>query len=271
MLAWRDASALYGNALSLQMLTFTSTTADSSALDFLFLQNFLDIAQQLYGERLPKIRLARRKIESISATAPQLAFLPFDENTDSILSMLPPASISIIMASADQTQALPAWRKAIVDARPDLRTLGPCGSEFENDLPDACSKCSIARHIAIHPSRLSAHFEKLLSTSGKGITAKMQFNQPFSYVVLQGGHDTALPDNDWMKYEPFSKRNAFRYIGSSINKHEVIGSPDSIAAMDSEYLRLCPGHGDLTKLALHRTAGKVVPPLRFGDVLRAYP
>ncbi len=262
VLAWHTARALYdlppvlrstrvgvhnGDARHSRLPTFWSRLRERAHhLPALALEHGLD----------------SREVASQDANVVLVAF-PWQKCAEvaRLMDSLPPDAI--IAAVAWQRDAvLPeqifAWRYELLRERADFVALGPCGQEYGRDLPPACATC-------VHGQRMVLH-----CAAGE-ITAP----PPWSYVLLikratpvESPVPAGLAAAD-MAHSAIPDLRA-RYLGTVHEKAIVVAHPDATRDDPADtrwhtYLRLCPGHSDLTRLAIQSDAGSSMPRLRYGE------
>jgi superfamily II DNA helicase RecQ len=266
LLAWQTACMLYGVEPGLRSVRVQGL-ADEQSLrvfgDALALR-----AEHLSG--LPALDHTRRWLtEAVAPPSlpPNLALFAFPwqiARLDHLLSRLPPGAIVAAVAwqrPGVQPAQLFSWRYQLLRQRDDYVALGPCGQEYGRDLPAACQTCFHGRRAMLHVSE-----DDVMETPA------------WSYVVLiKRSEPIEQPGHSFIATTGFSKAEIddlhVRYLGTIREKDIVAAHPDEFNDNPAdkkwhEYLRLCPGHTDLTKLAIEGNAGMQLPRLRYGQWLR---
>jgi hypothetical protein len=196
------------------------------------------------------------------------------------LPALGPESWLVAIEPGDRKSAprLMRWRRALLERHPGLVTLLPCGQEFGRQLPEACDGCWCARREGIHATPLLQAYFRTLEDSSSALSAEEQRRLlrvkdrlSWSYFVLGS---EAPPERPAGLSSLAS--GAHRYIGSrrdaSPEPPEVV--EDAVEPAGSgkrRLLALCParvtGATSCRSAALVQEPGKVLPPLRFGDLV----
>lgn len=198
------------------------------------------------------------------------------------LQSCPQGAVVVVLQEGgkDQVTELMGWRKDLLARMPSVRTLGPCGSEFSHKLPNTCLQCCPRRQEALYPTWLSSAFSECLDASIKrklpGSAAPPAEPLSWSYVILQGGAADS-PGEEPIRIqlqvdEPIDGPVLLRYMGTYAGRDLADYHPDAFDENDpnaKELVQLCPACAGLERLALRRTRGKCLPPLRFGQQFRA--
>ncbi len=182
---------------------------------------------------------------------------------------------------AATTQELMSWRRSFVRRQPQWRPLLPCGQEFGVRLPAACDSCWCARREELHASPLQrAYLERLdqdLLAAGperrRGIHREFE-RLSWSYCVLASMHQDSSAEPRGCQDNP-GAAPVQRYIGQ-----RRTGARDLLELAEEtcptakgqvqRLVALCPARIDPSgcqSAALVQEAGKVLPPLRFGELV----
>lgn len=152
------------------------------------------------------------------------------------------------------------WRYEVLQRRIDWVALGPCGQEFGRDLPEMCRICAHGRR-----ERLHRPFTDPLETP------------PWSYAILAKRASPTEPrPRKPLSAEVLKAKTAdsltLRYIGTWRGHLIQAGHPDETQDDPNnqewrEYLKACPGHSGVGRVAIERPAGMQIPRLRYGQWL----
>jgi len=285
VVAWRDSSALYSSQQPSLTLHFVCINLAAEPLyNASLLQTLTEQLHFAYKEDAPSVQITTIPGHEVAQTLVEqaqdfdFAWLSFDPEQQDDLNWLFETvltqTMSVVYAQGQHADQLPNWRKTFIDDQPQFRTLAPCGPEYGNNLPEACRTCPIMQQLALHPSRLYVRFHEHITrrieqSKTNDNNAAQHRVDDFNYVVLHGGYPKTRDEPRSYYLENGTagiQIIPLRYIGSTLNKAPVTAHPDHIPSTDSEYLIVCPGHGSITRLAIQQEPGKVIPPLRFGDV-----
>lgn len=213
-----------------------------------------------------------------------------DIDLNRLLLAIPEKTISIVITSGqDELSAgkLVTWRKDFIDQYPEYRALGPCGSEYGNQLPENCLNCQPRRQEPLHPTQLySAFHQQINAIIGEEFTEQSNGEEDqepqkvklpldplnWSYVILQGGFPVESTEStarvEFRDGDRLSEPITLRCLSSFHPNGDIVTEPpDKPSASDDnvEFIAVCPGMVTSQRLALKREPGKHVPPLRFGQ------
>ena len=215
-------------------------------------------------------------------------------NADRMLRGLPNGAITIIIEPGDErkAQSLMRWRRALVngtrghEVQNGFVSLGPCGQEYDNCLPEQCEMCWSARRESFQQPALYRSFREACCRAIPG-DDRRPFDDyenhllSWSYAILaKHAPDSLLPPPDartLVDGERIDAQISLRYIGSYRKKSQtgsitpVDNSPDGGTTAGpqsswSEYLKVCAAGLGVTRVALERRPGFEVPRLRYGHV-----
>jgi superfamily II DNA helicase RecQ len=195
------------------------------------------------------------------------------------LACLPEGSRLIVLEPGQQTTAteLMRWRRSLVRRMPHLHPVLPCGQEFGVELPASCDRCWCARRQDIHGSPLQRAYLDCLEQHQADCEPerRRQIRRNFerlswSYCVL-----ASLPPEVPCGSTPPSAALQ-RYVGlrRSLRPGEtaVAGEAGTNSAREERQVALCPARvepspEDCQSAVLLQAPGKVLPALRFGELV----
>ncbi len=272
LLAWETACVLYDVPSGLDQVKLCLDGQHSPAYSEClqrFRQALLARAKQL--PELPGLTRLAHWLKETATTRqilPNLVLCPFpwEQNEQGLADLLDHLPEGAIVAGLEwqrdgRKPELLRWRYELLQHRSDLVALGPCGAEYVRGLPGSCSTCFHGRFEALHcPEAGSDH------TTPR-----------WTYVLLlkQAISAEAPP-------EPLISANLLaqgeletvhlRYVGTLREKNPLANHPDT--AVDDpnnqewrEYIKVCPGHSQASRVAIERRAAMQIPPLRYGQWL----
>jgi superfamily II DNA helicase RecQ len=238
----------------------------------------------------PNVVVASNVLNELERTSPQ-ALGHFDQ----YLHGLGKGTISIIIEPGDEKSAirLMTWRRNFLFAESDFQSLGPCGQEFSNGLPQECTSCWMARRESFHRTDLYSSLQGIHAD----LYASLQKTLPdqkrkrfsdfendllsWSYALLQKRplhEDVAirspLPISPRVVTAREHTEHQFRYIGTFWDRRLADPSPDDFQGKSGdkiipEYIKVCPVGSGSSRSAIERFPGFEVPPLPFGGQFRA--
>jgi superfamily II DNA helicase RecQ len=182
---------------------------------------------------------------------------------DALLDRLPSGALVTAVGwqgAGGTPEQLFAWRRELLRRRSDYVAAGPCGQEYGRELPTACESCRHGRRAELH-------------CAGGRVTE----TPAWSYVLLIKSHSpveqprSPCVSDDVLSMLEVDDLHA-RYLGTFHEKQYVAAHPDEFNDNPAEtqwhiYLRLCPGHTDLSRLAIEGNAGMPLPRLGYGQWL----
>jgi superfamily II DNA helicase RecQ len=187
----------------------------------------------------------------------------------------------IVLEPGAQEQAiqLMRWRKSLVRRMPHWRPVLPCGQEFGVQLPASCDRCWCARHEDIHGSLLQRAYLGRLGESMEGWEPqrRRQVRRGFerlswSYCVL-----AAEPHREHRDEDRSQEAGAQRYIGQrrTDNSGSLSVAEETSTAVppqERRFVAFCPARIEPTQgvcrsARLVQEPGKVLPALRFGELV----
>lgn len=276
LLAWHTACTVYDVPTKLERIIGYIRDNEHERLIQNWLAQLAQRAEQV--QELQILNQARTWWRPVSkATAPpSLVFvaLPWQlPRLHGLLDQLPPnaimAAITWCKEGVHQAQEIFAWRYTLLRERDDFVALGPCGQEYGRALPEACQTCTHGRRALLH-------------NVAQSDTGEVVDSPPWSYVLLLKRTSVAeqvthplLTTTSLAQVE--APELYARYLGTIHEKEIVRKHPDADPDKDNpaktqwhDYLRLCPGYTDVTRLAIEGNAGIAVPRLRYGQWLHLH-
>ncbi len=202
------------------------------------------------------------------------------ETFEAKLAGLPEGSQLIVLEPGQQKTAtqLMRWRKSLVRRMPHLRPVLPCGQEFDVHLPASCDRCWCARREDIHGSPLQRAYLDCLDEylSAHEPPRRRQVLRNFerlswSYCVL-----ASRSPQERCEPGPQHPGSAQRYIGqrriAGTGAPSVVGEAGTTALVQERRLAFCPARvepnaGPCHSAILVQGPGKVLPALRFGELV----
>ncbi len=272
LLAWYTACALYDVPPGLERIIGYIRDNEHGHLIQNWLARLSQRAQQVQELRFFHQAQTWWKPVSQATSLPSLVFVAFPwqlPKLRGLLDRLPPDAIvaAITWHNADaHPSQLFAWRYTLLRERDDFVALGPCGQEYGRALPEACQTCTHGRQALLH-------------NVAQSDTGEVVDSPPWSYVLLLKRADVVEQvAHPLLTTTALAQAEApelyARYLGTIYEKEVVRKHPDADPAKDNpadtkwhDYLRLCPGHTDVTRLAIEGNAGIAVPRLRYGQWL----
>lgn len=254
----------------------------------------LTLAWDLVEAALEDVQLGQADIGGVGLVAfakPSLVVLSYVLNDlheqgrveafEARLAGLPEGSQLIVLEPGQQKTAtqLMRWRKSLVRRMPHLQPVLPCGQEFGVGLPAACEHCWCARREDIHVSplqrayldRLDEHLAACALETRRRIRRSFE-RLSWSYCVL-----ASRPHQE--RHEPTARLldGTQRYIGQRREDRTgamaVAEEASTIGAVqDRRLLAFCPARvepnaGACQSAILVQEPGKVLPALRFGELV----
>ncbi|MDP9313406.1 MAG: DEAD/DEAH box helicase [Chloroflexota bacterium] len=171
------------------------------------------------------------------------------------------------------------WRRAVVNSTGTFCTLGPCGQEFGNQLPECCTECWQFRRESFHQPPLYQAFRYEINKLTRDKRPFSQFENAllsWSYTILEKskGNDPSrrspVVDGDYID-GPITLRYLGTYKQAVHEEWEAVSSgPDQFQARPSqrswvEYLKVCPAASGTQELVFERRPGFEVPSLQYGQ------
>jgi superfamily II DNA helicase RecQ len=202
------------------------------------------------------------------------------ETFEARLDGLPAGSLLVVMepGQEDTTTQLMRWRRSLVQRRPHLHPVLPCGQEFGVCQPASCERCWCARRQHLHASPLLRRYLDHLRahTDHWEPERRRKFYRSFerlswSYCVL-----ASRPHSECREHSP-PRPYVQRYIGQ--RRSDATGSlflveegGSAILTQEQRLIAFCPARIEPHEAVCHNAVleqepGKVLPPLRFGELV----
>lgn len=191
------------------------------------------------------------------------------QRIETLIGNMPDDSYAIIIEPGDRNKTikLNSWRKSLQQKNKQVKTLAPCGQEY-NDLSQChCDSCWNARRESIFQSPLYRAFREKCSHY---ITEKRlrSFDEYENYLLSWSYYILKKDENQKAKLPEVSlKNNIKRFIGTFANKSTVCLANDGTAFSSvKEFMKFCPGLGSVCQnLVIERKPGMQCQDLRHGE------
>lgn len=201
----------------------------------------------------------------------------------SLVAASPSHTVALIIEPGDQhdSQHLMTWRRRLVQQHPQIVSLGPCGAEFGNQLPAACTRCWSARRESLHQSLLYRAFRTYAArilNDERTFSDKENNLLSWSYVLVVVD-DCRLsasvapirldPQMAWPSEIVLTYTGSYRGKRSGTDFQVELHTDDDTSVEWHEFLQFCPGAlSDASRLTLRRASGIDIPRLRHGDQIK---
>lgn len=314
LLAWATVCDLYGQQLPVRNLRIDAHDASPDALSFA--ERTVVAYASAVGSRAgamvgPAVEAVLRWMNNLPVTwtpcdldrqAPAVpndtpvllvasnVLNELDENGKNgiarLVAGLPDKSLAVLIEPGDQkkTRGLNAWKRAAFRAASGVRTVLPCGSEFEEQ-PWQCDFCWNARRESMH---LTLLYEKLRAgVESEAGPSKNKWADSFendllswSYTVLQRAPWTQESRKVVTVQEHEGRLRVsglLRCVGELLQPSKDSRAPDGAGPDQPNraggLLKICPAALNLPDsvrvLELEKTPAMVLPSLRHGDTFEA--
>ncbi|MBN2004325.1 MAG: ATP-dependent DNA helicase RecQ [Anaerolineae bacterium] len=268
LLAWQTACALYGVPIRLRSINAGLHNDPERGDTWKTPSQTLFARIRARAGQLPELApnwMPDSFSPAVSAPNLLLVKFPWQKGGEltALLDSLPAGAIVAAVAWPRpdvQPAQLFAWRYQLLRERTDFVALGPCGQEYGRLLPAACQTCVHGRRMVIH------------TPGGTSVETP-----PWSYVLLvKRTEPVERPTHPLMSAATMAQGEIpdlyARYLGTVYEKAIVAAHPDQFEDNPAniqwhDYLRLCPGHSDVTRLVIEGNAGMSLPRLRYGQWL----
>jgi superfamily II DNA helicase RecQ len=191
------------------------------------------------------------------------------QRIETLIGNMPDDSYAIIIEPGDRNKTikLNSWRKNLQQKNKQVKTLAPCGQEYDDFSECHCDSCWNARRESIFQSPLYRAFREKCShyITDKRLQSFDEFENDllsWSYYILKKvANQKAKPPEESLK------NDIKRFIGTFANKSPVSLSNDGTAFSSlKEFLKFCPGIGSKCQnLVIERKPGMQCQDLRHGE------
>ena len=294
--AWESACHLYNVALPIECINFLGVDSRQECLDFsdkaitvlaeilarakvtdlplvdwanntCWLQNDLSSCKSLDSPNEPTLLVCSNVLSEMSDDG--------HKHIAALIHNLPQQSVVLLIEPGDQknTRALNEWRQKLLAEEKTLHLVGPCGTEYDFQVPSQCGKCWNGRRESLHRPLLYQRFcEAASKQSQRDYT---RWKEDYEMIFFPGAIyvlSAVLTGRSSMTIKKRFRGIFFtRYIGRFkkrvVNgKYEPLSDNEEVTVAD-EKIKFCPAtlNGNFQAFTLERQKGRILPILAFGQ------